>query len=232
MEVLAIIPARGGSKGIPGKNIKDLAGKPLIAYSIEESLKSKYITRTVLSTEDEKIKKVALEYGAEVVDRPLELAQDETMTAPVLLQVVEALEKENYSPDIVILLQPTCPLRTAKDIDEAFELYFQGGCDSVFAVKNIGLTHAMWKQHHDGRMEALYDYRTRPRRQDAHRHYSLFVETGSIYIIKTEVMKKVKDFVGDEPKIYPIVQTVDIDTIEDFDRAEKLINQGNFQNQT
>ncbi len=227
MEILAIIPARGGSKGIPGKNIKELAGKPLIAYSIEEALKSKYITRTVLSTEDSKIKEVAIKYGAEVINRPSALAQDETMTAPVLLQVVEELEKQNYSPDLVILLQPTTPLRTAKQIDEAFELYFQGECDSVFAAQYACKTHAAWRELHNGCVEALYDYRTRPRRQDEDRHYNLLFETGSIYIIETPVMKKVKDFIGENPKIYQVSNSVDIDTVSDFNKAEKLIIERN-----
>lgn len=230
MEILAIIPARGGSKGIPGKNIKLLADKPLIAYSILESLKSDYITRTVLSTEDEKIKNVALEYGAEVVDRPMELAQDETMTAPVLLQVLEALEKkENYIPDAVILLQPTCPLRTAEEIDKAFEIYFKEDCDSVFAAKYACKTHSGWRKLHDGSFEALYDYRSRPRRQDEDRHYNMYWETGSIYIIKTEIMKKVKDFIGEKPTIYTPHVSIDIDVIADFERAEKLILERNSQ---
>lgn len=108
MEVLAIIPVRGGSKGIPGKNIKPLAGKPLVAYTIEAAHNSKYITRTVVSTESSKIKDICLALGAEVIDRPEELARDETKTAPVLLQVVESLEKQGYKPDVVILLQATC----------------------------------------------------------------------------------------------------------------------------
>ena len=99
MEVLSIIPVRGGSKGIPGKNIKLLAGKPLVAYTIEASLKSKYITRTVVSTEDTKIKSVSESFGAEVIDRPAELAQDETKTAPVMLQVLDALEKQGLPFD-------------------------------------------------------------------------------------------------------------------------------------
>lgn len=225
MEILAIIPARGGSKGIPGKNIKELAGKPLIAHTIDASLKSKYITRTVLSTEDPKIKEIALKYGAEVVDRPMELAQDETKTAPVLVQVVNELEKQNYYPDVVVLLQATCPLRTEKQIDEAFELFFNSDCDSVFATREAGLTHAMWRKMHDGKMQAMYDYRDRPRRQDEHRHYSVFVETGSIYIIKTEILKKVEDFIGENPVVYIDPNSVDIDTIEDFAIAETLILQ-------
>ena len=96
MEILAIIPARGGSKGIPGKNIKQIAGKPLLAHTIEAALNSKYTTRTIVSTEDVKIKDIALSFGAEVLIRPSELAQDETKTAPVLLHVVNELEKQNY----------------------------------------------------------------------------------------------------------------------------------------
>lgn len=229
MEILAIIPARGGSKGIPGKNIKSLAGKPLIAYSILESLKSDYITRTVLSTEDEKIKKAAIEYGAEVIDRPMELAQDETKTAPVMLQVLETLKsKENYVPDAVILLQPTCPLRTAKEIDEAFEIYFKEDCDSVFAVRYAGKTHAGWRELHDGSVEGLYDYRNRPRRQDESEHFNMYWETGSIYIIKTEIMEKVKDFIGEKPKLYLPPVSIDIDEIADFEKAEKLILERNL----
>ncbi|MDD3237421.1 MAG: acylneuraminate cytidylyltransferase family protein [Candidatus Gastranaerophilales bacterium] len=227
MEILSIIPARAGSKGIPGKNIKMLAGKPLIAHTIEASLKSKYITRTVLSTESSKIKDIALSFGSEVVDRPVELAQDETKTAPVMLQVLDYLEKnENYVPDAVVLLQATCPLRDAKQIDEAFKLYFDNDCDSVFAVRRLGYTHAYWRLNIEtGKPEGMYNYRERPRRQDTHRHYPSFVETGSIYIIKTEIMKKVKDFIGENPMFYLSPETVDIDTVEDFATAESLILQ-------
>lgn len=228
MEILSIIPARGGSKGIPGKNIKELAGKPLIAHTIEASLKSKYITRTVLSTEDSKIAEIALKYGAEVLDRPMELAQDETKTAPVMLQVVEELEKQGYKPDIVVLLQATCPLRTEKEIDEAFELYFSSQCDSVFAVREAGITHSCWRKLHDGSFEALYDSRNRPRRQDIDKHYSMFVETGSIYIIRTDILIKVEDFIGEKPQIFVAPQSVDIDTVEDFAIAENLMVQENI----
>lgn len=227
MEILSIIPARAGSKGIPGKNIKQLAGKPLIAHTILASLKSNYITRTVLSTEDDTIKSIALEYGAEVIDRPKELAEDETKTAPVMLQVLDVLEKQNYTPEAVILLQATCPMRCEKQIDEAFDLFMNNDCDSVFAVMPCGNTHARWRMNLDGQPEGLYNYRERPRRQDSHRHYPMFVETGSIYIIKTEVMKKVKDFIGENPLFYNSPPAVDIDTIEDFAKAESLILQRN-----
>ncbi len=223
MEILAIIPARGGSKGIPGKNIKPLAGKPLIAYTIEASLKSKYITRTVVSTEDGRIKEAALAFGAEVVDRPAELAQDVTKTAPVLLQVLDELEKTGYKPDITVLLQCTCPLRDEKQIDEAFELFFNSDCDSVFAARPMGVTHALWRKNLDGTYEGLYDYRHRPRRQDTDLHLPMYCETGATYIIRTDVLKEVKDFIGKKPEVYLNGAIGDIDAPSDFEYAEKAL---------
>lgn len=223
MEVLAIIPARGGSKGIPGKNIKLLAKKPLIAHTITASRNSKYITRTVVSTESSKIKEIALSCGAQVIDRPNELAQDETKTAPVLLQVLGELEKTGYQPDVVILLQATCPLRDEKEIDEAFELFLNNDCDSVFAARTLGTTHARWRKNLDGSVEGLYDYRNRPRRQDEDKHLTMYCETGATYIIKTDVMKEVKDFIGKKPRLYLNGSVGDIDTIKDFETAEKVL---------
>ena len=220
---MSIIPARGGSKGIPGKNIKPLAGKPLIAYTIEASLNSKYITKTVVSTEDNRIKNVALDFGAQVVDRPEELAQDETKTAPVLLQVVEELEKTGYTPDITVLLQCTCPLRDAKQIDEAFELFFASDCDSVFAARPMGITHALWRRNLDGTYEGLYDYRHRPRRQDTDLHLPMYCETGATYIIRTDVLKEVKDFIGKKPELYLNGAVGDIDALSDFECAERAL---------
>ncbi len=223
MEIMSIIPARGGSKGIPRKNLKEINNKPLIAYSIEASLNSKYITKTVLSTEDLEIKNEALKYGAFVIDRPCNLALDQTKTAPVILDTLDQLEqKYSYTPDIVVLLQPTCPLRTAFDIDNAFDLFFQSKCDSVFSALPLGYTHSKWRELPNGKMEAIYDFRNRPRRQDLDKHYKMFTETGSIYIIKTDVLKKVKDFIGENPKVYLETSCLDIDTLDDFHKAEEF----------
>ncbi len=233
MEVLAIIPVRAGSKGIPNKNIRPLANKPLVFYSIDAALNSKYVTRTVVSTESAEIKKIAQSFGAEVIDRPDELAQDETKTAPVLLQVLNELEKQNYVPDVVVLLQATCPLRDSKELDEAFELFFnnqQNGCDSVFAGKMLGTTHSKWRQDPDtGEYECLFDYRHRPRRQDEDRHFPLLAETGATYIVKTSVMKEVRDFIGKKPLVYFGGTGVDIDTPEDFETVAKIIEERNKQ---
>ena len=225
MEILAIIPARGGSKGIPRKNIRLLNEKPLIYYSIKAANESKYVTRAVVSTEDDEIAKIAKEVcGCEVVKRPMDLAEDTTKTAPVLLQVVESLAKtENYHPDIVILLQATCPLRSAKQIDEAFDLFFNNECDSMFSAFSIGVTHALWMETAPQKYVGLYDYRNRPRRQDVDKHRKMFCENGAIYIIKTDIMKKVRDFIGETPLIYEMSQSIDIDKEEDFVEAEKIL---------
>lgn len=224
MEFLAIIPARGGSKGIPRKNIKQLAGKPLIYHTIKAALDSKYISRVILSTEDEEIASVAKACGAEISVRPVELAQDETKTAPVLVDVIEQLAKQNYRPDVVVLLQATCPLRDSKRLDEAIELFINNpDCDSVFSVKKIGLTHALWRENHDGTVLGLYDYRHRPRRQDLDEHYSLMQETGETYIIRTDVLMKIGDFIGEKPIFHIVNNSVDIDTEEDFKFAEEFL---------
>ncbi len=224
MEFLAIIPARGGSKGITRKNIKLLKGKPLIWHTIQAALYSKYINRVVLSTEDKEIAQVAKDCGAEIVNRPIELAQDETKTAPVLIDVINQLKKENYYPDVVVLLQATCPLRDAEALDKTIETFLSNpDCDSIFTVKNVGWTHALWRENHDGEPFGLYDYRNRPRRQDESEHYNLMRETGETYIIKTDILMEVKDFIGKKPIFQVVENSIDIDTEEDFKKAEELL---------
>ena len=226
MEILSIIPARGGSKGIKRKNIQPILGKPLVAYSIEASLKSKYITRTIVSSEDDEILEISKSFGAEVMKRPMELAQDETKTAPVMIDVVEKLALEGYSSDYTVLLQPTCPLRDEKFIDSAFDFYFENmknGYDSCFNVFPMGVTHAKWRLLHNNTMEALYDYRNRPRRQDKDDHYKMLCETGAFYALPTKTMLEVKDFIGYNPVPYITPKVIDIDTIEDFKKVEEIL---------
>jgi len=118
-KIIAIIPARGGSKGIPRKNIVNLAGKPLIAWTIEAAKKSNLIGRIIVTTDDQEIADVALKYGAEVPFlRPKELAQDDTQPDPVLKHALQFLyDKENFKPEIIAWLEPPCPIRTAEEID-------------------------------------------------------------------------------------------------------------------
>ena len=226
MEILSIIPARGGSKGIKRKNLKPILDKPLVAYTIEASLKSKYITKTIVSSEDSEILEVSKKYGAEVIVRPDELAADETKTAPVMLQVLDELEKTGYKADYVVLLQPTCPLRDEKYIDNAFEYYFEQikkGYDSCFSAFSMGYTHAKWRILHDEKLEGLYDFRLRPRRQETEQHYKMICENGAFYVLPWETLKQVKDFIGYNPSAYITPRVIDIDTIEDFKKVEEML---------
>lgn len=225
-EILAIIPARGGSKSIKRKNIKPILGVPMVCYSIDACKKSKYITRVVVSTEDAEIKQICQDFGAEVIDRPMELAQDETKTAPVMLQVGDVLEKQGYKPDYVVLIQPTSPFRTAEFIDNAFDYMFsKPECDSCFSGFDLGNTHAKWRGLYSEKLEALYDYRSRPRRQDVECHYKMFSENGAFYAVKYDVFRKVKDFVGENPCIFLTDVNFDIDEPQDIERAEQMLKE-------
>lgn len=226
MEILSIIPARGGSKGIKRKNLKPILDKPLVAYTIEASLKSKYITKTIVSSEDPEILQVSKSFGAEIIKRPDELALDETKTAPVILHVLDELERTGYKADYVVLLQPTCPLRDENYIDDAFKYYFEKqkeGYDSCFSAFSIGYTHAKWRILHNGKLEGLYDYRIRPRRQEAEQHYKMIAENGAFYALPWEMLKEIKDFIGYNPIAYVTPKVIDIDTIEDFQKVEEIL---------
>ena len=223
-KVLAIIPARGGSKRLPGKNIKLLNGKPLIAHSIDFALTSPEINKVIVSTEDKNIAQIAADFGAEVIERPKELAQDTTKTAPVLMHVVQELEKTGYIPDIIILLQPTCPIRENNLCKKAAEVLSNtNNYDSFFTGFFKSYTMATWLKDTDGNIKALYDYHTRPRWQDVEVNDKLFSEDGGFYAITYEAFKKYNDFIGAKPYIYEVKKTVDIDTGKDFEKAELIM---------
>jgi CMP-N,N'-diacetyllegionaminic acid synthase len=133
VDVLALIPARGGSKGIPRKNLAPLAGRPLLAWTVDAALGSRAVTRTVVSTEDDEIAAAARELGAEVLARPPELAADETPMQPVIVHALDELE----APEVLVLLQPTSPLRRAEHVDEAVDLLLATGADSVVSVVEV-----------------------------------------------------------------------------------------------
>ena len=223
-EILAVIPARGGSKSIKRKNIKLINGKPMVYYSIEACMKSKYITRFVVSTEDAEIEEICKDFGAEVIDRPAELATDTAKTAPVMVHAALELEKTGYKPDYITLVQPTSPFRTGTFIDKAFEFFFaqNNKYDSCFSGTQTGLTHGLWRGR-NGKFEALYDYRNRPRRQDTDRHYQMYCENGAFYAIEYSTFMKVQDFVGDNPCIFLSDFSFDIDSENDFSKAEEIM---------
>jgi N-acylneuraminate cytidylyltransferase len=221
MRICAIIPARGGSKGVPRKNIRRLAGKPLVAYSIEHALQARQVSRTIVSTEDDEIAKVARQYGAEVVMRPPELATDTASAESVLLHVMSFLEQtEGYTPSLVVLLQPTSPLRKPDDIDNAIDTLNAAGADSLVSCCRSYNFYWRWE---DGQLISVnYDYRDRPRRQDFTPEY---IENGSIYVTKTEILKQHRNRLGGRISLYEMnpLDSLQIDTEEDFLLLEQLL---------
>ena len=167
-QIVSLIPARGGSERVPRKNIKMMAGKPMLAYTIEASLQSKYISRTFVSTEDPEVKAIALQYGAEVIDRPQKYAADSPPGIAgghecfgVSQQFKEVLWDEmKIYPDYLAWLYPTSPLRTAKQIDEAFELMIERNCQRALSAYRIppGLYEGRYTINKQGRAERVFQY--------------------------------------------------------------------------
>jgi CMP-N-acetylneuraminic acid synthetase len=225
LRLLAIIPARGGSKGIPRKNIALLSGRPLIAYAIEASVSSRVVDRTIVSTDDAEIAEVSRRFGAEVRLRPSVLAQDDTPTRAVLEHVVRELAAEGYHPDAVLTLQPTSPLRTSRHIDEAVALFDRhpeaDSLVSCIEVPHIFHPRSVMRRNGEGYLEP-YDGLAQPhRRQDKEQ---LFARNGAaVYITRTV---RLGDFVfGGKLLAYMMDSdsSLDIDTIEDFATAERLL---------
>lgn len=187
MRTLAIIPARGGSRGVPGKNVRLLAGKPLIAWTIEQALAAHGIDTVVVSTDDEEIARVSTEHGAQVpFVRPAALATDTAPTEPVMTHALDWYGERGQSFDAVMLLQPTSPLRFEQTIDAAIDQFRVERADSlVGAVENH---HFFWRRNPD--VAALYDYAHRPRRQDLTAESRWYRETGSIYLSTTEAFRR------------------------------------------
>lgn len=225
-KILALIPARGGSKGILKKNIRLLAGKPLIAFSIEKALKSKYIDKVIVSTDDEQIASIAKEYGAEVLIRPKELATDDTPDLPVFQHALKELkEKEEYNPTFILNIRPTCPLRKVEDIDNAIEKMFRINCDSVRTITEVK-DHPYWTSKLKGDKMTPFlgdvDIKKYYRRQllpDA------YITNGAVDVMKSEIIMEKNTLYGEDIRgiITPPERSIDIDTEFDLKIAEFLL---------
>lgn len=228
--MLAIIPARGGSKGLPGKNIKLLCGKPLIAHTIEAAMAAKTVDRIIVSTDDPEIAQIAHQYDVEIpFMRPKELAQDNSLAIDAYIYTIDRLNREfNNNYKEFVLLQPTSPLRIAQDIDNAVELFFQKKADSVISC--AVLSHPMeWvcNINDDGVMQRLKegDGKIMKNRQDSKRYYML---NGAVYVFNYFLLKEKYTYYSDKTYAYvmPPERSIDIDTELDFKFAEFLMTRG------
>lgn len=223
-KTLAVITARGGSKGIPGKNIKNLGGKPLIAYTIEVAKKSKLITDLIVSTDSEEIAQVCREYGADVpFIRPAELAQDDTPHLPVIKHAVEFMEEsQGYKYDYVVTLQPTSPFRTVEDIDKTIQVLADSRADSSASLVEVP------SAFHPIKMKKLEGSRVLPycmdepegvRKQDFPKVYR---RSSAVYVSRRNLLMKDNKFFGEHiaGHIIPVERFADIDSPEDWIEAE------------
>lgn len=218
---LAIIPARGGSKRLPRKNVLDLAGKPLIAWTIEAAKNSKYIDHFIVSTDDQEISDVSKKHGAAVLTRPAELATDTASSVDVVLHAIEA---QNQSYDYVILLQPTSPLRTAQHIDEAIERLFEKNANAVISVCETDHS-PLWANTlpEDGNMDNFIREEVKGKRsQDLPTYYRL---NGAIYIadIKRLIGEKTLYIKNSFSYVIEKKYSVDIDQSIDFKLADFIL---------
>ncbi|MGA3090316.1 MAG: acylneuraminate cytidylyltransferase family protein [Terriglobales bacterium] len=226
--VVAVIPARGGSKSVPGKNIRSLGGKPLLAWSIDVAKQVSEIDRTIVSTDDAQIASVGRAHGAEVYARPAHLATDEALVIDALKDLLQRLEEEGETVEWVILLEPTCPLRTADDVRDCLRLVTRGEYDSVATFKDAELNpHRAWRLV-DGVPEVFISGAIPwlPR-QKLPKAYQL---NGAVYVFRANLLaQEAKSLLVGKlgAVLMPRDRSQDIDDSVDFDIVEALLKQSN-----
>ncbi len=222
MSIVAFIPARGGSKGVIQKNIKLLAGKPLIAWSIEQALASNLITRVIVSTDCPEIARVAKEYGAEVPFlRPDSISGDKATTESAMLHCCSYLKEKNEFPELFILVQATSPIRSVNQFDNAILYFKRNNYDSLLTVSP---SHRFtWKN--PSNPSASYDFTNRPRRQDIKEVDQEYLETGSFYITKTELLVEAENRLVGNIGMFktPEEESYEIDSLVDFKVCEEIL---------
>ena len=216
---IAIIPARGGSKGVPKKNIRTLAGKPLVAWTIEAALNASVVDRVLVSTDSEEIAEVVREYGAEAIMRPKELAEDRSPSEDALIHALQIAGNIDQLEE-VIFLQATSPLRTHNHIDEAVMLFRDAKADSLLSVYPSHVF--LWEERQGLAAPILFDYNHRPMRQAM---TNQFQENGAIYVFKPEVLLEGRNRLGGKIVLYkmPEQASLDIDTEMDMIVAEIML---------
>lgn len=223
-KVLAVIPARGGSKGIKDKNIVKICGKELINYTIDECKESRYIDKFIVSTDSPKIKEVAERRGAEVPFlRPDYISGDSAKSIDVVLHVIDYMEDNGGEYDFCILLQPTSPLRNAEDIDRALEVFLECSQESLVSVTPVEKSPVIMRSIEGGKMQKVVDFQgNNLRRQELPKYY---VFNGAIYINSVEMLRSKRVFVDDDtvPFVMDQEKSIDIDSPKDILIAEYYI---------
>ncbi|NAS29828.1 NTP transferase domain-containing protein [Flavobacteriaceae bacterium R38] len=227
MRILGIIPARGGSKGIPNKNLKLLNDKPLLQYTIEAANKAKYLDELILSSEDENIISIAKELGVKVpFIRPPHLATDTAGSLEVVQHAIHFYQQKKETYDAICLLQATVPFRTSADIDRALEMFIKKKPDALISVEKIPHQynpHWAFKADNENNLViATGDEKIIKRRQELPEAY---VRDGAIYITRTEVIMDQNSFLGNKTAYIELnnPNSINIDTPEDWERAEEII---------
>jgi len=224
MIVNAVILARGGSKGIPGKNIIDFCGKPLLAWTIEQCLEAKSVHSVWVSSDDEKILSVAEKYGAQLIERPAEISDDFATSESAWLHAINYLEQRGLDTDVLLAPQVTSPLRTSEDIIKAITIFKGEELDSLFSA-SIAEDLYYWERGVDGRLNSVnYDYMNRKRRQD---FQPQIIENGSFYLFKPDILKKEENRFGgrigySEMEFWKMFE---IDAIDDARMCSALMNE-------
>lgn len=224
MNIACIIPARGGSKGIPGKNIKNFAGKPLIQWSIEHALNSELINKGVyVSSDSDDILNASEKAGAKAIKRPDALATDSASSEVALIHAAQTIMAQE-SIDLLVFLQCTSPIRKPQDIDNAIRTLLEEDADSLMSVLEIH-DYFMWKKsddHEEGAQAINYDYKNRKRRQDIPARY---LENGSIYVFKPQILTENNNRLGGKIAMYPMAKfsSLQIDDADEFTLCEAVL---------
>jgi N-acylneuraminate cytidylyltransferase len=225
-KTVALIPARGGSKGIARKNVIEFHGHPLLAWTIAAAREAARIDHVYVSTDDGEIRNVALHYGAKVIERPDELSGDAARSESALLHALDIIAAgEAAEPERVVFLQATSPLREPGEIDAALQMFDTEGFDSMFSGASPE-DLCLWKLEPD-RLDSLnYDYRDRKRRQEADGASTLWIETGSFYITKTTVLKRTGNRLGGRIGIFPVPlwKSYEIDSLDGLELCAWLMH--------
>jgi len=221
--IIAIIPARGGSKGIPNKNIVDFCGKPLIAWTIEQCIQAKYINDVWVSSDDNDILHIAKQYGAKIIKRPFDISNDVATSESAWLHAIDYLQQNNIPLDIILAPQVTSPLREPIDINNAISKFVKGNYDSMFSASTTGDLF-YWQNSETGIYSVNYDYKNRERRQDIKEQ---IVENGSFYLFKPEIILKYSNRLGGKIGFSKMEfwKMFEIDNLEDVRMCRALMKE-------